>query len=83
MIYGLAPACLCMSLVTLLTLLVDGAFEGRTYPDLVRKSSLFLTMASAGLCSAYIVSRIFKAEDFCLKSDDPDQPVLLAAQVAT
>ncbi len=56
-IMGLAPGCLCLSLITLLTLLIDGAFEGRTYSDLVRKSALFLTLASAGLCSAFIISR--------------------------
>jgi hypothetical protein len=78
---GLSAACLGLSVITALTLLIDGAFEGRTFPDLVRKSSFFLTLAAAGLCAAFLFSRFFRAEDLCLKGDDPEQPVLLSAQV--
>jgi hypothetical protein len=81
LIIGLSAACLGLSLVTFLTLLIDGALEGRTFPDLARKSTLYLTLASTGLCAAFLLSRFFRSEDLCIKSDEQENPVLLAAQV--
>lgn len=79
LILGLSISGLIVSFLVFLTLLIDGSLDARTLSDLVRKSSLFLSLSCTGLCGAYLLSRFFSAKDLCIVSDE-DPKILLVAQ---